>query len=276
MRSGAGRRAVVMSWVSSDAMTISTRAVLVCDGAGRHQTRQRLTPADNVNLLRLPPYAPELNPIENVWQHLRGNQLSRWVWDGYDDIVQVNCNAWNGRAGRRLFYASDNDDAQPMKGSAYPHDAGPRTNETTIRASGRGRKDNDCARYETLGRLAWKAYKPDWCAVDVQPRPMTSLLTGAEPARSRVAAIEGRVPSIQKSESAVEISASRCRSTWPVVVAARRLQRPPAGSRSLGRYRRVGGFRGAGGMRQPRILRIEPAKSPERNQPTQERNVGTA
>jgi transposase len=99
--------AVVMPWVSSEAMTIhlaeigkqvsaDAHAVLVCDGAGWHQTGQRLTVPDNVSLLRLPPYAPELNPIENVWEYLRGNQLSRRVWDGYDDIVQASCDAWNG------------------------------------------------------------------------------------------------------------------------------------------------------------------------------------
>ena len=79
------------------AKQISPRAhaVLVCDGAGWHQTGGRLTVPDNVTLLRLPPYSPELNPIENVWEYLRGNKLSRCVWDCYDDIVQACCDAWN-------------------------------------------------------------------------------------------------------------------------------------------------------------------------------------
>lgn len=70
-------------------------AVLICDGAGWHQTGKRLTVPDNVTLLRLPPYSPELNPIENVWEYLRANQLSRRVWQSYDDIVQACCDAWN-------------------------------------------------------------------------------------------------------------------------------------------------------------------------------------
>lgn len=41
-------------------------AVLVLDGAGWHGARQRVVP-DNITLLHLPPYAPELNPVENVW-----------------------------------------------------------------------------------------------------------------------------------------------------------------------------------------------------------------
>jgi hypothetical protein len=48
----------------------------------------------------LPPYAPELNPIENVWEHLRGNKLAITVCDDYDDIVDKTCEAWN-------FFESD-------------------------------------------------------------------------------------------------------------------------------------------------------------------------
>jgi hypothetical protein len=98
--------AIVMPWVSGAAMTIhlaeigkqvsaNAHAVLVCDGAGWHQTGQRLSVPDNLSLLRLPPYAPELNPIENVWQYLRANQLSRRVWDSYEAIVDACCDAWN-------------------------------------------------------------------------------------------------------------------------------------------------------------------------------------
>ncbi len=41
-------------------------------------------------------YSPQLNPIENVWAYLRGNQLNRRVWDSYDEIVDACCTAWNG------------------------------------------------------------------------------------------------------------------------------------------------------------------------------------
>jgi transposase len=44
-------------------------------------------------LLHLPPYAPELNPTENVWDYLRGNKLSAGVWDSYDAIVEDYRNA---------------------------------------------------------------------------------------------------------------------------------------------------------------------------------------
>jgi transposase len=38
---------------------------------------------DNIVMLPLPPYAAELNPMENVWDYLRANKLSTGVWDDY-------------------------------------------------------------------------------------------------------------------------------------------------------------------------------------------------
>jgi transposase len=44
--------------------------ILLLDNRGAH-TSQRLTLPDNVQLLFLPPYCPELNPIERVWRDLK-------------------------------------------------------------------------------------------------------------------------------------------------------------------------------------------------------------
>jgi transposase len=70
-------------------------AVVVLDGAGWHGS-PRLKVPDNIVLLPLPPYAPELNPAENNWEYLRGNELSHCVWDSYEAIVDACCSAWNG------------------------------------------------------------------------------------------------------------------------------------------------------------------------------------
>jgi hypothetical protein len=42
----------------------------------------------------LPSRAPELNPVENVWQYLRQNWLSNRVFDSYDAIIDATCDAW--------------------------------------------------------------------------------------------------------------------------------------------------------------------------------------
>ena len=44
---------------------------------------------------RLPLYAPELNPIENVWAYLRSNYLSHRAYKDYEAIVDACCDAWN-------------------------------------------------------------------------------------------------------------------------------------------------------------------------------------
>lgn len=78
----------------SKAVTPGHHAVLVLDGAGWHQTGGRLRVPDNITLLHLPPYSPELNPVENIWQYLRQNRLSNRVFDGYNAIVDACCEAW--------------------------------------------------------------------------------------------------------------------------------------------------------------------------------------
>ena len=70
------------------------QAVLLLDRAGWHQRGKRLQVPKNIVLLDLPPYAPELNPMENVWAFLRANMLSGLVWDNYDAIVEACVRAW--------------------------------------------------------------------------------------------------------------------------------------------------------------------------------------
>lgn len=69
-------------------------AVLVLDGAGWHGGKALVVP-DNLSLVTLPPYSPELNPVENVWQFLRANWLAISVFDDYHAIVEACCAAWN-------------------------------------------------------------------------------------------------------------------------------------------------------------------------------------
>lgn len=70
-------------------------AVIILDGAGWHQSGDKLKLPDNVSLLPLPPYCPELNPTENIWEYLRQNYLANTVFETYDDILDACCDAWN-------------------------------------------------------------------------------------------------------------------------------------------------------------------------------------
>ena len=62
--------------------------------AGWHQSRRLVVPA-NITLMPLPAKAPELNPVENVWQFLRDNSLSNRIFTSYSDILDHCCEAWN-------------------------------------------------------------------------------------------------------------------------------------------------------------------------------------
>jgi hypothetical protein len=74
-------------------------AIMVLDGAGFHIAKDLNIPT-NMTLMKLPAYSPELNPIENVWEYLRGNKLSNTVYETYEQIVDACCEAWN-------FFAND-------------------------------------------------------------------------------------------------------------------------------------------------------------------------
>src|SRR4051812_21802206 len=72
-----------------------TRAGLVLDGAGWHVGEDLSVPA-NLTLIHPPPYSPELNPVERVWEYLRDRWLShRVLAGGYEAVVDAACAAWN-------------------------------------------------------------------------------------------------------------------------------------------------------------------------------------
>ena len=48
----------------------------------------------NITLILLPSRAPELNPVENIWQYMRANWLSNRVFETYDAIIDAACEAW--------------------------------------------------------------------------------------------------------------------------------------------------------------------------------------
>lgn len=71
------------------------RAVLLIDSAGWHETAKDLLVPDNITLMTLPPYSPELNPMETVWDYLRDNKLSNTVWTDEDAITLACKQAWD-------------------------------------------------------------------------------------------------------------------------------------------------------------------------------------
>jgi len=54
--------------------------VMVLDGAPSHRSHDLQVP-DNMALIRLPPYSPELNPAERLWEEMREKEFANRVFD---------------------------------------------------------------------------------------------------------------------------------------------------------------------------------------------------
>ena len=78
----------------SKAVAEGAHAAVILDGAGYHGAGKLKLPT-NLTLIRLPPYSPELNSVENIWEYLRKNKLANSVFETYEDIVEACCKAWN-------------------------------------------------------------------------------------------------------------------------------------------------------------------------------------
>jgi transposase len=64
--------------------------IIVLDGAGWHKSSKLLMP-DNITMLHLPPYCPELNPAERLWQHIKSNTLRNKIYDSLDQLEDAVC-----------------------------------------------------------------------------------------------------------------------------------------------------------------------------------------
>ena len=83
------------------AVAPGAHGIVLMDKAGWHTSGDLVVP-ENLSLIFLPPYSPELNPIERLWLHLRDNRLSHCVFQTTDEIVDscvtpgIGCSAKPG------------------------------------------------------------------------------------------------------------------------------------------------------------------------------------
>ena len=71
-----------------------THALVLIDNAGWHVSEDLEVPA-NLTLVPLPPYSPELNAIERLWQYLRDRYLSGCLFRDVQDVIDACCRVWN-------------------------------------------------------------------------------------------------------------------------------------------------------------------------------------
>ena len=84
----------------AQAVAPDAHALVLVDRAGWHQSKRLVVP-DNITLVPLPSKAPELNPVENVWQYMRENWISNRIFTSYPDIVRHITRRWIPFAERR-------------------------------------------------------------------------------------------------------------------------------------------------------------------------------
>ena len=60
--------------------------VLVADGAGWHKSKGLMIPS-NIEIVNLPPYTPEMNPIEQIWKELRARGFRNEVFSTLENTA---------------------------------------------------------------------------------------------------------------------------------------------------------------------------------------------
>tara|TARA_B110001454_G_C12646025_1_gene403340 strand:- start:22 stop:489 length:468 start_codon:yes stop_codon:yes gene_type:complete len=96
---------LVLPYTNTDAMRLyleefskvirsGRHVALIVDNAGWHIAHDLDIP-DNITLIPLPSYSPELNAMEQVWQWMKEHDLSNISFKDYDEIVDKVCDSWN-------------------------------------------------------------------------------------------------------------------------------------------------------------------------------------
>ena len=60
--------------------------MVVMDGAPCHSENTMQVP-DNITIIKIPPYSPQLNPAEQLWKYLRTNFFANRLFDSIDDLI---------------------------------------------------------------------------------------------------------------------------------------------------------------------------------------------
>ena len=86
---------LILPYVNGDCMQVfldevaarhvNERIIMVLDGAGWHK-KETLAIPENIRLVSLPPYSPELNPVEHIWDELREKNFHNRVFESIDSL----------------------------------------------------------------------------------------------------------------------------------------------------------------------------------------------
>ena len=91
---------LIMPYCNTDCMNVflkqlsdsypKGKIVLVCDGAAWHKSKGLSIP-HNIRLVFIPPYTPEMNPIEQIWREIRTQGFRNEIFASLDKVVDRLC-----------------------------------------------------------------------------------------------------------------------------------------------------------------------------------------
>lgn len=91
---------LILPWSDAETMSIflahtssqfmESFNIMFLDCAGWH-TANALRVPENIKIVFLPPYSLELNPMEGIWKHLRGNFFGNRVFESLDEVEETLC-----------------------------------------------------------------------------------------------------------------------------------------------------------------------------------------
>jgi len=62
--------------------------IMVMDGAGWHHSKELQIPP-NIEIIYLPPYSPELNPVERLWLYIKQNTIKNKIYETLNDLEEA-------------------------------------------------------------------------------------------------------------------------------------------------------------------------------------------
>ena len=75
--------------------------LMVCDGSSWHRSSAMIIP-DNITLLNIPPYTPEMNPIEQIWREIRTQGFRNEVFQTLEKVVDRLCVTINNLSAKTI------------------------------------------------------------------------------------------------------------------------------------------------------------------------------
>ena len=87
-----------LPWVNTEMMNLyleqmsqvyeNEEIVVIMDQAGWHKAKDLVVP-DNIDIIYLPPYSPELNPIERLWKYMKTNYIHNRVFESLKQMMAL-------------------------------------------------------------------------------------------------------------------------------------------------------------------------------------------